>query len=145
MLTLTHRVHSELANDGQITLSPGQVVTWTYKTCAAWIVNNLSENMVYCTDNDNRECSGSSWGYSAPCKTLNESIVAGVIQYLAFNCQGTTGDNGGSCHFEDNPYVGTSILTFPLLLKVLHVWCRVRSHPFVFCGGESGYVQVGST
>jgi hypothetical protein len=27
---------------------------------------------------------------------------AGVVNYLAWNCQGTQGDNGGSCHFYDN-------------------------------------------
>lgn len=38
---------------------------------------------------------------------------AGVINYLAFNCQASTPGgsyNGGSCHFYDNPYIGKSLL-----------------------------------
>ena len=27
---------------------------------------------------------------------------AGVVHYVAWNCQGTTGDNGGNCNFYDS-------------------------------------------
>lgn len=32
--------------------------------------------------------------------------VAGVIQYVAWNCQGTAGDNGGTCKFYNSDGVG---------------------------------------
>lgn len=36
------------------------------------------------------------------CRIDPRDAGAGVVNYLAWNCQGTTGDNGGSCHFYDN-------------------------------------------
>ncbi|EIM79289.1 uncharacterized protein STEHIDRAFT_163812 [Stereum hirsutum FP-91666 SS1] len=48
--------------------------------------------------------SGFEW--LALCKVLNESTVAGGIQYLVINYHSTAGDNGGSRHSEHNHNVG---------------------------------------
>ncbi|KIP07112.1 hypothetical protein PHLGIDRAFT_118362 [Phlebiopsis gigantea 11061_1 CR5-6] len=71
------------ANQGTFLISPGTAIYWTYASCQVYMNNRLSpaQDIVYCYDWNN-------W--------------AGVVNYVAWNCQGTTGDNGGSCHFYDN-------------------------------------------
>ncbi|KIP07106.1 hypothetical protein PHLGIDRAFT_430031 [Phlebiopsis gigantea 11061_1 CR5-6] len=68
---------------GTFTITPGSAFIWSYASCQATMNNELSprQDIVYCYDWKN-------W--------------AGVVNYLAWNCQGTHGDNGGSCHFYDN-------------------------------------------
>ncbi|KAI1734560.1 glycoside hydrolase superfamily [Xylaria scruposa] len=76
-------------NDGGgFNIAPHSIQYISMASCRAWIVNNSDEDQYYCSDQNN---------------------YAGVINYLAFNCQASTGGgpyDGGSCHFYDNPYIG---------------------------------------
>ncbi|KIP07107.1 hypothetical protein PHLGIDRAFT_118358 [Phlebiopsis gigantea 11061_1 CR5-6] len=69
------------SGQGTFTITAGTVIYWTYASCQVYMNDELSpaQDIVYCY---------SDW--------------AGVVNYVAWNCQGTTGDNGGSCHFYDN-------------------------------------------
>ncbi|KAI1146097.1 hypothetical protein F4825DRAFT_456827 [Nemania diffusa] len=77
-----------IQNNGGFNIAPHTTQFTTLASCQAWIVNNEDEDQYYCDDQNN---------------------YAGVINYLAFNCQASTPGgsyNGGSCHFYDNPYIG---------------------------------------
>ncbi|GJE97413.1 hypothetical protein PsYK624_136300 [Phanerochaete sordida] len=77
---------SENQNNGQFDLPAGQTWYWNYGTCQVWQINTSGGNEYYCYDQNN-------W--------------AGVVNYLAWNCQESTGGYaGGSCHFYDNTGVG---------------------------------------
>ncbi|GJE97421.1 hypothetical protein PsYK624_136390 [Phanerochaete sordida] len=73
---------NEYANNGEFTVAYGTYGWWTWGSCAAGLANSYGSDLVYCYDWNN-------W--------------AGVVNYLAWNCQGTTGDNGGQCDFNNNP------------------------------------------
>jgi hypothetical protein len=95
-----------------MTLAPGYVYYWTHGSCQVYMNNKLqpAQDIYYCYDYGN--CASS---LSCAIRVLTPSVpVAGVVNYLAWNCQGTTGHNGGSCHFYDNTGVCASL--FPLLL-----------------------------
>lgn len=74
---------NEYVNDGTFTVSPGYYESWSYASCWVGMSNYYGSDLVYCYDSNN-------W--------------AGVVNYLAWNCQGTTGDNGGQCDFYNDPY-----------------------------------------
>ncbi|GJE97428.1 hypothetical protein PsYK624_136470 [Phanerochaete sordida] len=70
------------ANDGEFTVSYGTFGWWTYGSCAAGLANHWGADVYYCWDTKN---------------------LAGVISYLAWNCQSTQHANGGQCNFNNNP------------------------------------------
>ncbi|KIM94412.1 hypothetical protein OIDMADRAFT_34970 [Oidiodendron maius Zn] len=79
---------SAIQNNGGFTVSPGTAIYYTLGSCQAYIINNDNQDIYYCSD---------------------EGDFAGVINYLAFNCQASTPGGpylGGSCHFYDNTGIG---------------------------------------
>ncbi|KAF2994334.1 hypothetical protein E8E14_002893 [Neopestalotiopsis sp. 37M] len=79
---------SSIQNNGGFTLSPGYTYYWSWGSCQAYIVNKESQDQYYCYDQSN---------------------FAGVINYLAWNCQASSSGgpyHGGSCHFYDNTGIG---------------------------------------
>lgn len=71
---------NEYVNDGTFVVPSGYYGSWSYASC--WMSNYHGTDLVYCYDSNN-------W--------------AGVVNYLAWHCQGTTGDNGGQCDFYNEP------------------------------------------
>ncbi|KAI0203369.1 hypothetical protein F4808DRAFT_467429 [Astrocystis sublimbata] len=84
-------VASAIENQGGFTIPAGVTITFftsPVNSCEAYIMNTSNEDQYYCKDNNN---------------------LAGVINYLAFNCQASSGGGpykGGSCDFYDNTGIG---------------------------------------
>ncbi|ROV91944.1 hypothetical protein VSDG_07592 [Cytospora chrysosperma] len=79
---------SSIEGSGGFTMSAGYTYYWWWGSCEAYIINTSSADEYYCYD---------------------ESNFAGVINYLAWNCQASTSGgpySGGSCHFYDNTQIG---------------------------------------
>ncbi|KAI1109339.1 hypothetical protein F5Y14DRAFT_456131 [Nemania sp. NC0429] len=79
---------ANMQNRGGFNISPGSTLYFTFASCQAYIINREASDQYYCYDQSN---------------------FGGVINYLAFNCQASSGGGpyaGGSCHFYDDPFIG---------------------------------------
>lgn len=91
---------------GGFTIDSGHTIYWSTSSCQAYMINTNSQGEYYCYDIHDRMFEFPSL---LPLCILT-TLVGGVIEYLAWNCQASSPGgpySGGSCHFYDNTGIGT--------------------------------------
>ncbi|KZS97295.1 hypothetical protein SISNIDRAFT_493458 [Sistotremastrum niveocremeum HHB9708] len=73
-------IATDYHNDGEFTLTANNYLIWTYGSCEISMYAN-GQDIVYCWDYNN---------------------LAGVINYVAWNCQSQENAKGGTCQFYGN-------------------------------------------
>jgi hypothetical protein len=95
------------ANWGSVTLASGYTYYWTSGSCQSYMNNKLqpAQDIYYCYEYNNYTSCPSCYAHVLIWSTQ----VAGIVNYLAWNCQGSSGHNGGSCHFYDSTDICASL------------------------------------